>query len=1061
MEKPKNRTPPLTKITAPRTNNPVLRQRLFQRLDHLRDISVVWIIGPPGSGKTTLASTYINQYVGHHLWYQLDAGDADIATFFHYFRLAVMEVMNSSCHNLPVFTPEYLPGLIMFVRRYAEIISTHLQKPTVIVLDNYEQLPTEAPLHAVIRELASCLSPEITFLVLSRAEPPPTFARLRLHGSLVILDGSELNLTLEEAKVVATTRESLAVNRSDSQRIQRVYLETQGWFAGFTLLLVDPRDTVREFSNLKGTRQVIFDYFATELFIHLPPSIQRGLLCTALLPVMTIPNVDQLTGDPEIAVVLADLMRQNCFIVQRGQTEVVYEYHALFRAFLLSQTVDNISPDDWRQLQKKAADLLANSRQIDEAANLYRAVEAWPELAALALGEAPMLISAGRYQTLEQWLRWLPADLFKQYPWLLFWLGMARIPFDPVEARGYFEQAYAGFDLKQDVEGLYSTWAGIMETFFFEWHDLRVADRWIAEFEVLRARHPEFPSRAVELRTYLSMGTLLHRQPQHPFVPAWAERAESLLSIADRERSVLLGGYLIIWNLWCGDSAKAMEFIHRLAPWTQSPDFSPLVSILWSCAVGLYHSVHGDREACLTIIEGGLSLAEKTGLHWWDFLLSAQAARCYLIAGDLDNADTWIASMDITVRSHSHINGGFLEHLRCNAAAQRGNWLRALEHGRRGLSMALESGVPFLEGHCRIDLARALIGQGDTLEWPEHIRVADTIGQEMGSKVLQYLCRETQAYAAFERGEKESGLISLMQALILSKEMSEPIWQMAGPLVSIRMYEYALNAGIAIEYVRKLIRQRGLVPSDPSLASDHWPWPVRIYTLGRFEILCEDEPIRSARKAQHKPLELIKVLCALGGHAIHQDRVTDIMWPDAEGDAARQMLTITLHRLRKLLQNEKSVRLEDSHLSLDSRHLWVDATIFDRIAHHPDRLDRVSLQCALNRYRGHFLEGESAHWALAFRDRLRSHFLKMSERLGNLLEQESDWSAAIDCYYQAIEIVPVAESFYHRLMICHEKLGQRTEALAVFLRCRKTLLTHLGISPAHDTQALYQRLLES
>lgn len=124
--------------------------------------------------------------------------------------------------------------------------------------------------------------------------------------------------------------------------------------------------------------------------------------------------------------------------------------------------------------------------------------------------------------------------------------------------------------------------------FSTSWQDLRPADRWIAEFEVLRACHPEFPSRAVELRTYWAMGTLLHRQPQHPFVPVWAARAEAILNVSDRDLSILLGGYLVIHHLWRGNSAKARDLIRRLEPWTQSPELPPLVSILWSCAVGLY-----------------------------------------------------------------------------------------------------------------------------------------------------------------------------------------------------------------------------------------------------------------------------------------------------------------------------------------------------------------------------------------------------------------------------------------------------------------------------------------
>ncbi|MBP7392910.1 MAG: bacterial transcriptional activator domain-containing protein [Zoogloea sp.] len=41
----------------------------------------------------------------------------------------------------------------------------------------------------------------------------------------------------------------------------------------------------------------------------------------------------------------------------------------------------------------------------------------------------------------------------------------------------------------------------------------------------------------------------------------------------------------------------------------------------------------------------------------------------------------------------------------------------------------------------------------------------------------------------------------------------------------------------------------------------------------------------------------------------------------------------------------------------------------------------------------------------------------------------------------AIEVEPVAESFYRRLMSCYAQLGRRAEALAVYQRCRQSLLS--------------------
>ncbi len=176
--------------------------------------------------------------------------------------------------------------------------------------------------------------------------------------------------------------------------------------------------------------------------------------------------------------------------------------------------------------------------------------------------------------------------------------------------------------------------------------------------------------------------------------------------------------------------------------------------------------------------------------------------------------------------------------------------------------------------------------------------------------------------------------------------------------------------------------------------------------------------------------------------------MTDALWPDAEGDAADQALRTTLHRLRRLLRHEQAVQLTDRHLHLDTRWISADCLAFDRAARLPGLTGRADLQRVLQHYRGAFLEGEPAAWAQALRDRLRAAFLSLAQRLGDLLERDGDWPAAVECYLQAIAAEPVAEAIYRRLMNAHAQLGSRSEAMAAYQRCRQTLLTRQGVGPA-------------
>ena len=71
----------IAKITKPSVSGIYERERLFLLLDDQRKKPLVWISAPAGSGKTTLISSYLDARKLASLWYLLDEGDADPATF--------------------------------------------------------------------------------------------------------------------------------------------------------------------------------------------------------------------------------------------------------------------------------------------------------------------------------------------------------------------------------------------------------------------------------------------------------------------------------------------------------------------------------------------------------------------------------------------------------------------------------------------------------------------------------------------------------------------------------------------------------------------------------------------------------------------------------------------------------------------------------------------------------------------------------------------------------------------------------------------------------------------
>ena len=149
----------IAKIAPPRLASAFARPRLYRLLDRARKRAVIWTCAPAGYGKTTLVASHIAARKLPCLWYQLDEGDADPAAFFSYLGLAARRAAPRKRRPLPLLTPEYLPGLPIFTRRYFENLCERLRQPSVIVFDNYQELPAASPVHQIVASGLAQLPP--------------------------------------------------------------------------------------------------------------------------------------------------------------------------------------------------------------------------------------------------------------------------------------------------------------------------------------------------------------------------------------------------------------------------------------------------------------------------------------------------------------------------------------------------------------------------------------------------------------------------------------------------------------------------------------------------------------------------------------------------------------------------------------------------------------------------------------------------------------------------------------------------------------------------------------
>lgn len=268
------------------------------------------------------------------------------------------------------------------------------------------------------------------------------------------------------------------------------------------------------------------------------------------------------------------------------------------------------------------------------------------------------------------------------------------------------------------------------------------------------------------------------------------------------------------------------------------------------------------------------------------------------------------------------------------------------------------------------------------------------------------------------------------------------------------------------ERSQELIRRHKLIPPD---TIEGRPYPVKISTLGGFEVLLNGKELSSSRKVQRKPIELLKALIALGGRDVAEEQLTDILWPESEGDAAHKSHEITLIRLRRLIGNGKAIRFKNRLVTLDPQYCWVDVWAFEQLAAEVDAVlgslpqekgQALALaEKAISLYSGDFLPADTwQSWLRPMREHLRLKHTTVILKAGRQYEEAGQWEKAVECFQKGINTDHFAEEFYQRLMVCYRQLGQETDAIATYNRCCSMLSATLGVSPSSRTEEIYKTL---
>lgn len=1064
----KTRLPP--KLVRPTTTGAILRTRLFSQIDRLlRDRPSVWIVAAPGAGKTVLASTYVQQRQFDALWYRMDWTDRDPASFFYYLRSALISLNGRRRCSLPLLTTEYLSDLLGFAHRFFRQFFDCLPEHSAVVIDDFQEIARDAMVLGCLRVLFEELPSHVALIVTSRTDPPASLVREIATQRIGFVDGDSLKLTDGETRRIVNLR--LKSKRALAHKLNET---VDGWAAGVTLAL---EHFIRAGASTAfpkaNAKEAVFDFFASEIFDQLPAETQRLLAALGRLPRFSQTMAQQLTQSSHVTEVLDYLHRHRVFTNRLEGIETTYEFHALFREFLQSRARLLIPAAERQTTALRAAALLEESGDIEESLSQYLvAGEPAPGIQML-VRHAPKLLGQGRGAAFRSLVETIPLDARGNFPWLGYWHCASLVPLMPTGVRRDLEAVYQQFRAGGDELGQICAASSIIEAYRLEHHDYRPCTEWMLALERLLEAIPTLTDDELTLRVYASLLTAnILTRPAMTLLGRCVEVVGGLLDAdVGAKEKVSAGTTLLYYACNSGELVLAQRVLAIVSPLAQRADVTPLIRLSWFGFVGLFHlhftldSAGASNRAAALAFDQAIEIAEAEGLLRSASSFVYMRACCAWIAGDVEGARVRSKALFTQLNLLPTLVASQVKQLVSMLALADGDINQAVEHAVGALAAAREANFFFLEATWTILHAFVLVESGAYQDLTCCLAqgrrlIADTYVEHYEADYLLI-----ESYGAF-RQDKRSEAISLLDQAFAKLDR----WHVFGcrflPGLLSRLCHEALVEGVRLEQVREFIQRFEVKPYTPD--AETWPWPIRIFALGTFAIHIDGQPLAQSGKQPKRPLMLLKALVSCAERELSIADLSATLWPDLDGDSARSAFNMAVHRLRKLLRNERAISIRGGAIALDEACCWTDVRAFKALCARtkaafndvavPSALIDLADRC-LKLYRGELLASdEESPWLITQRDRLRSMLNQEIELIGAALESVEQWEAAVRLYQRSVDVDPLAEDHYRRLMNALSKQNKHTEAISTYRRCRQTLSVVLGVEPKPATKTLYESI---
>ncbi len=1101
----------ISKVTPPSLPDIIHRPRLTELLSGNQDRQITILTGQAGTGKTTLAASYVNTLAIHSSWAILDNGDSDPINLYYTLAQSLQYAYPEIDFTSQFLYPTISAGLrnnIQLFREWTHVLFATFHPPLLLVLDDLESLNPDSASLDFIKVLLTEAPPELRFLLLSRIEPPLDLQKKNIRRLTYSLPQEQLAFTKDEIQQFFANICSVSL---PLKTINHIYNLSEGWVGGVILLSeylkrlpgekLDDFDLAYHSGNF---REEIFPYFGEEIFKSLPEALQNVLLELSIFDFIELDFAKEFLSVKGTGGILAAIVKRNLFVKNydsRGGPRGI-RYHNLFREFLQKQLRSRTERGERNVLYKRAGDLYAKQADFDNAVKFYFKAGDYLQATSIIERAGVHLIKMNRMAELKTWLTLLPDTIVQENPWLLYYRSAGARFTEPRDNLIRLHKALTLFEQLGDSSGQLLTLSMLVESSFFAGEDLIPIALLIQKCELLLESITTDRYVFEKAVLLLQMGFIYSLRLWNARKGCWASHNAYVLlkqlAIPHLQIAALANLFLSQQMM---DNLPDAEITRQKADGLIKKYGHPELIATYSISLGQYYTFKGDLEKALQHLQTAQYYYEELGLlnlylplllqelmlspHLGKFELAEQRGEQLLnFASNINN--TLLKGMTLLFLGASYYHKNDYQ-----KAADLIRSSMVIFNAEKTYSLTHIVTARFFLGIINTHLCRYEIALTELTE--SVIIMEQTVGKtwmvqiHFALALLYHKTKRTDLMVAHLRKAME--LFELTEHIhfqwVSRKDFTKACllileWQVekgtdfAECLLVSHLSESAVFGLDILKHHRDTTVREKVFSIRKKIHRSNLPH-IRIQALGEFVVFKVHEPMKNEEWQRKHAKTMLKVIIARGARNIPRDFIIEDLWPEVSPDAGDKRFKVELHRLRKSLEpgmdkefgssyihlTENLVSLDEDLCEVDLEHftLLIDQGNKDKKTGNP-RKAAENFQKAVDMYRDDFLAQDLySPWAQQRRTEFKKQYTEALIELGQIYEERGTVSKAIACYQKSIESESLLEHAYQRLIILYSARGKTNQALKVYAKLKQKLQTEIQSEPELLSKKLYEKII--